>query len=256
MMDSRSRVALVANYWSGTVALFPARRDGALAEAADVQQHTGSGPVEARQEGPHAHCILVAPGDRYAIAADLGADQLVVYRLDLTERRLVQHATLDMPPGSGPRHVAMAPDGRQAYVVCELDSTMATLGWDGESGLLTYVDRAAMLPEGVDHHHSHCADLAVHPSGRFVYGSNRGHDSITMFRADPGTGHLTLLGHRSTEGKTPRSITLTPDGRFLLVANQDSDTIVTLPLDPATGRLGTSASVAQVPSPNRVRFAP
>ncbi|MFN8621732.1 MAG: lactonase family protein [Chloroflexota bacterium] len=256
MMDSQSRVALVANYWSGTVTLFPARRDGALSEAADVVQHTGSGPNEARQEGPHAHSIVVAPGDRFAIAADLGADQLVVYRLDLGERKLIQHTTLDMPAGSGPRHFAFAPNGRTAYVICELDSTMATLAWDAGTGTLTYVDRVAMLPEGVDHHHSHCADLAVHPTGRFVYGSNRGHDSITMFRADPDTGRLTLLAHRSTEGKTPRNFTLTPDGRFLLVANQDSDTVVTMPIDPVTGLLGETASVAQVPSPNCVRFAP
>ena len=256
MMDRGARVALVANYWSGTVALFPARADGSLAEAADVHRHTGSGPNAARQEGPHAHSIVVAPGDRYVVAADLGADRLVVYRLDIGNGRLVPHGALAMPPGSGPRHLVFAPDGRRAYVICELDSTLASLGWEPATGALTLLDRAPMLPDGVDHETSHCADIAVHPNGRFLYGSNRGHDSITMLAVDGESGSLTVLGHRPTEGRTPRNFTLTPDGRFLLVANQDSDTIVTMPVDGSTGLLGATTSVTAVPSPNCVRFAP
>jgi 6-phosphogluconolactonase len=254
-VDPSGRVALVADYWSGTLALYPVRPDGSLAEAADVRQHTGSGPDAARQEGPHAHSVLVAPGDRFAVAADLGIDRLVIYRLDLEGRRLIPHGSLDMPPACGPRHLAFAPDGRHAYVTCELDSTMAALAWDADAGALTLLDRYPMVPDGVDHASSHAADIAVHPSGRFVYGSNRGHDSIAMYRADPDTGRLTPLGHRATEGRTPRNFTLTPDGRFLLVANQDSDTVVTMPVDPQTGLLGETVSVAQVPTPNCVRFA-
>ena len=129
MMDTRSRVALVANYWSGSVALFPARPDGSLAEAASVDQHTGSGPDASRQEGPHAHCIVLSADDRFAYSADLGADEIIGYRVDYATNQLVRHTVLSMPAGSGPRHLAFAPDGRHAYVICELDSTMAALAF-------------------------------------------------------------------------------------------------------------------------------
>jgi 6-phosphogluconolactonase len=253
MTDSRSRLSVVANYWSGSVALFPARADGSLAEATSVDQHAGNGPDPARQEGPHAHCIVISPDDRFAFSADLGTDQIVGYRLDHEAPALVPHHTLAMPPGSGPRHLAFAPGGRFAYVICELDSTLAALAYDADQGQMTLLETHPMLPPDFTGE-SHCADIAVHPTGRFVYGSNRGHDTITMFRADPATGRLTSLGHRSTEGRTPRNFTITPDGRFLLVANQDSDTVVTLPIDPETGVLGETAAVAAVPTPVCVRF--
>lgn len=253
MMDSQSRVALVANYWSGGVALFPAREDGSLAEASNVHQHEGTGPDEARQEGPHAHCIVVSPDDRFAFSCDLGADRIFGYRVDYAARELVRHNELAMPAGSGPRHFAFSPDGRHAYAICELDSTMAAFDYDAATGTLTYLESHAMLPPDFEHH-SHCADIAVHPSGRFVYGSNRGHDSITMFAADPTSGRLTPLGHRSTEGRTPRNFTISPDGRFLLVANQDSDTIVTIAIDERTGRLEETVAVTPMPTPVCVRF--
>ncbi len=256
MMDRASRAALVANYWSGSVALFPARPDGSLGEAASVHQHEGSGPDPARQEGPHAHCIVLAPDDRFALACDLGADRIVAYRVDLDAMRLLRHGELVMPAGSGPRHLAFAPGGRHAYAICELDSTMAALAYDPQAGTLTFIEGQSMLPVGVDRSDSHSADLAVHPSGRFVYGSNRGHDTIAMFARDDTTGRLSPLGHRSTEGRTPRSLTLSPDGRFLLVANQDSDTIVTIAIDQQTGLLGQTVATTPMPTPACVRFAP
>lgn len=253
MMDSRSRVAVVANYWSGSVALFPARADGSLAEAASVHQHAGTGPDAARQEGPHAHCIVVSPDDRFAFSCDLGADRIFGYRIDYAANALVPHHELVMPPGSGPRHLVFSPDGRHAYAICELDSTMTALAYDADAGTLALLEAHPMLPPEFDGH-SHCADIAIHPSGRFLYGSNRGHDSITMFARDPDSGRLTLLGHRSTEGKTPRNFTIAPDGRFLLVANQDSDTIVTIAIDEGTGRLGDTVAVTPMPTPVCVRF--
>jgi len=254
-MDSRSRAAFVANYWSGSVAMFPARPDGSLAEASSVDQHEGSGPEAARQEGPHAHCIVISPDDRFAFSADLGADLIVGYRIDHATGTLTRHQALPMPAGSGARHLVFSPDARHAYVICELDSSIAALGYDAPSGELGFIDAWPMLPAGFQGD-SHCADIQLHPSGLFVYGSNRGHDSITMFRVDPSTGRLTLIGHRSTEGRTPRTFAISPDGRFLLAANQDSDTVVIMPIDPDTGDLGATVSVARVPTPVCLRFAP
>lgn len=255
MMDSRSRLALVANYWSGTVAAFPARPDGSLAEATSIDQHEGTGPDTARQDGPHAHCIVLAPDDRFAFSADLGADLIYGYRVDHDAVTIERHSELRMPPGSGPRHFVFSPDARNAYVICELDSTVAALHYDADKGELTYLESYPMLPDGWEGE-SHCADLHIHPSGRWVYGSNRGHDSITMFRVDAGTGRLALIGHRSTEGRTPRNLAISPDGRFLLVANQDSDTVVIMPIDPDTGGLGPTTSVVAVPTPVCLKFAP
>jgi len=157
--------------------------------------------------------------------------------------------------GSGPRHFLFSPDARHAYVIGELDSTVAALDYDAASGELSFTDAYPMLPAGFTGD-SHCADLQIHPSGRFLYGSNRGHDSITMFRVETGTGRLSLIGHRTTEGRTPRNFAIAPDGRFLLAANQDSDTVVIMPIDPETGELGATASVAQVPTPVCLKFAP
>ena len=253
MMDSRSRAALVANYWSGSVALLPARPDGSLAEASSVDQHTGSGSDPVRQDGPHAHCAVITADDRFAFSADLGTDTIVGYRLDLDAATLAPHVSLALPPGSGPRHLVFAPDGRHAWVICELASTIAVLDHDAAGGTLSLVETVPMLPADFTGE-SHCADLHVHPSGRFVYGSNRGHDSITMFAVDEATGRLRCLGHRSTEGRTPRNFALTPDGRLLLVADQDSDTIVVMPIDKETGTLGATIAVNPVPTPACIRW--
>ncbi|MFN8520066.1 MAG: lactonase family protein [Chloroflexota bacterium] len=253
MMDSRSRAALVANYWSGSVALFPARPDGSLAEASSVDQHVGTGADPVRQDGPHAHCSVLTADDRFAFSADLGTDTIVGYRVDLDAGTLTPHTSLALPPGSGPRHLAFAPDGRHAWVVCELASSIATLGYDAAAGTLSLIETNPMLPDGFSGE-SHCADIGVHPTGRFVYGSNRGHDSITMFAADPATGRLRLLGHRPTEGRTPRNFAISPDGSLLLVANQDTDTVVVMPIDPATGMLGATIAVNPVPTPVCLRW--
>lgn len=253
MMDSRSRAALIANYWSGTVAMFPARADGALAEASSVDQHAGSGPDPARQEGPHAHCIVISADDRFAFSADLGTDSIYGYHLDYETMAMVRTSEVKLPAGAGPRHFVFSPSGRNAYAICELDSSIATLGYDAASGALNYIDSVPLLPAGFEGE-SHCADIQIHPSGRFVYGSNRGHDSITMFSVHADSGRLELIGHRSSEGATPRNFAISPDGRYLLVANQDSDNIVTMPIDPDTGRLGETVAVADVPTPVCLEF--
>lgn len=253
MMDSRARAAFIANYWSGTVAMFPVTASGALAEASHVIQHVGNGHDKARQEGPHAHAIVVSPDDAFAFSADLGADRIFGYRIDYEQLRLVAHQDLVMPAGSGPRHFVFAPDVAHAYVINELDSSISALSYDALTGTLELIDLYALLPASFEGE-SHCADIHIHPSGQFVYGSNRGHDSITMFAVDAPSGRLELIGHRSTEGKTPRNFAISPDGRYLLVANQDSDSVITLPIDPDSGVLGETAAMAEVPTPVCLKF--
>lgn len=245
--DAEGRVLLLADYGEGGVALLPVGADGSLGEVASAHQHRGAGPDAERQDGPHAHCAVIAPAGHVAFAADLGADRVFGYKLDLERFALVPHSELELAPGSGPRHLAFSPDGRHAYLVCELDSRVVVLDCDQDAGRLSMIEAHALLPVGFGGS-SHAADIGIHPTGRFLYASNRGHDSIAMF-AIAGDGCLQPLGHRSTEGATPRNFALSPDGRFLLVGNQDSDTIVTLPIDAHTGLLGESVSVMETPTP-------
>lgn len=248
-VDASGLAVLVANYGDGTVAAFAAQVDGRLSPPSSVHQHRGSGPNRDRQEGPHAHQIVPDPSNRFALATDLGTDQVVLYRLD-TNRSAIRSIgpAAVLHPGAGPRHLAFHPNGRFVYVINELDSTMTAFSWDERAGSLTPVQTVSTLPAGYTGSNS-CADVHVAPSGHFVYGSNRGHDTIVTFAVDPDSGELSCVNHLSTQGKTPRSFAIAPDGRFLLVANQDSDTIVTLRLEPGTGIPMPTGSVIDVPSP-------
>ena len=253
--DPRGRALLLSDYGDGRVALLPVLPDGRLGEVASAVQHSGSGPDPVRQDGPHAHCIVVSPDDRFAFAADLGADRIFGYRCDWDRLELVPHREWRTAAGSGPRHLVFAPDGRHAYLVGELDSTVTTMASDAADGTFAPLDTLPLLPDGFDGQ-STGADIHVHPSGRFLYCSNRGHDSITTFAIDPASGRLAPLGHRSSEGHTPRNFAISHDGRFLLAGNQDSDTIVTMPIDPDTGLLGETVAVTEVPTPACLVFAP
>lgn len=237
--------ALVANYISGNVVRFPVRDDGSLAEATAIDQHTGSGPDPERQEGPHAHCIVLDPANKFAVSADLGTDTLVTYRADDPELQPV--ATLQLPPATGPRHLTFHPTKPFAYVAGEMSSTITALGYDPASGQFSIIGQHPLLPADFDGH-SHAADIHVHPTAPVVYSSNRGHDSISVFSiADD--GDVSLVATRSTEGQTPRNFVVSPDGRFLLAANQDSDSIVVIAADPATGELGDTVGQHSFPTP-------
>jgi 6-phosphogluconolactonase len=250
LVDAAGRHVLVANYASGSVSVYPVGSDGTLGAASDFVQHLGSSIVPRRQEGPHAHSITLDAANRFAFVPDLGLDKLMVYRFDARRGRLEPNATpwLKMKPGAGPRHIAFHPKGRFAYLVNELDGTVAALGYHPRQGVFRELQIAPTLPEGFTGQNT-CADIHVTPSGRFLYASNRGHDSIAAWRIDQRTGRLAPLGHTATEGATPRNFCIDPSGRFLLVANQDSDSIVTFRIDARSGTLRPTGQVSTVPTP-------
>ena len=253
-VDRRRTSLLVANYTGGSVALLPIMKNGTLGPATDVKQHEGSGPKE-QQKGPHAHCIILDSLERHAIAADLGSDRVLVYRFDPVTRKLHpgRQPSIGLQAGAGPRHLTLHPNGRYAYVINELDSTMTTLRYNSTAGTLTTIDTASTLPTGFADK-SYCADVHVAPSGRFLYGSNRGHNSIVVFAIDTRTGKPSPVEHVSTEGNWPRNFVIDPSGRFLLVANQRSDNVVVFRIDSRTGRLKPSGQTAQVPMPVCLKF--
>ncbi len=248
---------LVANYTSGSVAVLPIRPDGSLGAASSVIQYEGA-LAHPRQEGPHAHMIVPDPSGQHVLAVDLGLDRIMAYRLDAASGELITNdpalAYQSPRPGAGPRQIAFAADGRHAYVLNELDSTLTVCSYDPERGELRPHETLSTLPGGFTGENT-CAHIAVAPSGRFVYASNRGHDSIAIFALDTSTGRPTLVGHEPTGGQTPRAFALDPTGTWLLAANQDSDSIVSFRVDASSGLLARSGQESQAPAPVCVVFA-
>lgn len=255
-VDKSGRVALVANYAGGSVALLPIEANGALGPAAQLVQHQGRGPNAERQAAPHAHCTLADPSNRFVLAADLGADRVFVYRLDLAAQSLtpVEGGEAVMRPGAGPRHIAFHPTLPLVFVANELDSTVATLRFDGERGALSPLVTRATVPAGWTGT-NYPADIHVAPNGRALYVSNRGHNSIAVFSIAASTGALALEQVVSTDGDWPRNFSLHPTGRWLLVANQRSDSVVVFGRDPGSGRLTPTGERVAIPSPVCLRFA-
>ncbi len=253
-VDGSGRVALVANYDGGSVALLPIQSDGSLAPATSVVKHTGSGPIADRQSEPHAHCIIADPSNRFALAADLGADRVFVYHLDAEVHKLrhVEGGDAVMRAGAGPRHLAFHPTLPLVFVANELDSTVATLRFDAERGKLSPIDTRSTLPPGWTGT-NYPADIHVAPSGRTLYVSNRGHNSIAAFSV-ASSGALTLDQVVSTDGDWPRNFSLDPTGRWLLVANQKSNSIVVFGRDQESGKLTPTRQRIALPSPVCLRF--
>ena len=249
-VDRTGKFVLVANYGGGSVTVLPIDDEGRLGEATDFVQHQGGSVDPRRQSGPHAHSITLDPTNRHAFAADLGLDKVLIYRLDLKRGKLIPHDQpwVQVKPGAGPRHFAFHPSGRYAYLITELDNTVIAFAYDSARGSLQEIQTVPALPAGFQGT-SYAADLHVSPAGRFLYGSNRGHDSIAIFSVEEGSGRLTPVGHEPTQGRTPRGFALDPTGRLLLVANQDSNTVVTFRVDPDTGGLRATGHVAEVPTP-------
>ena len=257
-VDATGRCAVVANYHGeggpGSVAVFRIERGGGLAEAA-VLRHEGSSLHLERQSCPHPHSANMDPTNRCVLVPDLGLDQVVVYRMDAARAALTRPSAVQVEAGSGPRHLAFHPSGRWAYVLNELGNTIMSFAWDAAAGELRHLQTLPTLPAGFTGR-SACADVHVHPSGRFVYGSNRGHDSIAIFAADPATGRLTPLGQEPTGGRNPRNFAIDPSGAYLLAANQDTDNIVTFRIDAGAGRLLPTGQVTQAPAPVCILMLP
>jgi 6-phosphogluconolactonase len=254
-VDATGKYALVANYTGGSIAVFPVQKDGRLGGAAAFIQHTGHGTNLQRQEGPHAHSIDLSPDNRFAIVDDLGLDETLVYKFDQSKGSLTlqQDAGVKADAGAGPRHFTFAPDGRFAYVLNEMGSTVSVLSYQASDGVLKRLQTISTLPKDFKGHND-AAEIQVHPSGKFLYASNRGHDSIAVFAVDPDTGTLSLVEYVSTKGSSPRNFTIDPTGSLVFVGNEKSDNIAVFRINAATGRLTPTDTILDIPQPVCIRF--
>jgi 6-phosphogluconolactonase len=257
VVDRAGKNVLVANYGGGSVECLPIQADGKLGEPTSFIQHAGTVFLPRRQGGPHAHSINLDAANKFAVAADLGLDKLFVYKFDSAKGTLTPNdpPAGSVAPGSGPRHFAFHPDGRHAYVINEITLTVTAFDYDPDRGVLKEVQTISTVPDGPQQGYS-TAEVQVHPSGKFLYGSNRGHNSIAIFSIDTSTGKLTAVGHEPTQGKTPRNFAIDPTGSYLLAENQGSDNIVVFRIDPETGRLKATGQTVEVPSPVCVKMMP
>ena len=256
-VDATGKTLLVANYSTGSVAALPVQKDGSLSEAVSFVQHIGSSTDPARQKGPNAHSIVASPDNRFALAADLGIDKILIYKLDAAAAKLTPNEAqpfAKMQPGSGPRHLIFHPNGRRVYVINELTNTVTFLDYATDAGTLTERQTISTLPADFTGK-SHCADLKITPDGNFLYGTNRGHDSIAAYRiADDGT--LTLLAIHPSLGKGPQNLLITPDGQWLLCANMPGNSVVVFRIDPKTGGLTAAGDPIAMPMPSCIRWMP
>ncbi|MFQ6034280.1 MAG: lactonase family protein [Sedimentisphaerales bacterium] len=254
-IDHVGRNLLVANYGGGSASVIPIKADGRLGKPTGFVQHHGSSVNPKRQKGPHAHSINVSPDNRFAFVADLGIDKIMIYRLDVEKGTMVANSPpfVEVKPGAGPRHFAFHPNGKYAYVINELDCTLTAFAYEPASGALTEIQTITTLPNGFDGSNT-CAEVRVHPSGKFVYGSNRGHDSIVVYRVDLANGILTFVEHETADIKTPRNFNIDPTGKFCLVANQGKDSVVVFRIDQETGALEPTGHKISIARPVCVRF--
>lgn len=254
VVDATGKHVLAANYGGGSVVSLPIKNDGSLGEATVVVQHEGSGVNPQRQKAPHAHSINLDKTNRYAFAADLGIDKVLIYEFDAATGMLKANDPTHgaVKPGAGPRHFAVHPTNRYAYVINEMQSTVTAFTFDAQGGALTEVQTLSTLP--APHQGNSTAEVQVHPSGRFLYGSNRGHNSIAIFSIDQKTGKLTAVGHESTRGEIPRNFGIDPTGQYLLAANQRTNNVTVFRIDQGTGKLTATGAELKVPSPVCVKF--
>jgi 6-phosphogluconolactonase len=254
-IDPSGKWVLVANYLFGSLAVLPLGDDGLLGEATALVHDTGSGPNPDRQEGPHVHSVIFAPGGHLVLAADLGIDKVMLYDLDTNKGTLAPHAVpaLELRPGSGPRQMVFSPDGRFLYVVSELHSTVTSYQYDASTETFQELEIQFLIPADFKGQNL-SADVHITPDGRFLYASNRGHDSLTIFAIDQSSGKMNLVGYASTQGKTPVNFAIDPTGTFLIVANQDSNTIVTFRIDPTSGKLTPTGETVEVTAPACIKF--
>jgi 6-phosphogluconolactonase len=244
----------VANYASGSAAVFPVKPDGMIGPSACIVRQQGKGPDPKRQESAHAHCANFTTDGRYLLVADLGLDKVFIYAMDQATGTLSLHGHLDAPPGAGPRHLVFSQDNRFVYVICEMGNSIAAFTWDPATATGLPLQTISILPSDFTGQ-STAAEIALHPSGKFLYASNRGHDSIAIFAVDQHSGQLRLIGHQGTHGQHPRHFAISRMGDLLIVANRDTDNLASFDIDPATGQLAYLSSVP-APAATCVQFAP
>lgn len=254
-LDREGKNVLVANYGGGSIECLPVQSNGRLGPPTAFLQHSGKSINPARQEGPHAHCMTLDAANHFAFVCDLGLDKIMSYRFDASKGTLApnQPGFTATKPGAGPRHLVFDPNGREAYAINELNSTIVRYAYDSATGALSEMQTVALLPQGFTGA-STAAEIAVYHSGKFLYGSNRGDDSIAVFSVDAATGSLAFLQRVSTQGKSPRNFAIDPYGNLLFAANQNSGNIVIFNIDTATGKLTPSGQVLEAPSPVCVKF--
>jgi 6-phosphogluconolactonase len=256
-VDSSGKNALIANYGSGSVAVFPLAAAGTLNPVSAFVQDHGSSVNPDRQTGPHAHCIVTDPTDRFALVCDLGLDKVLSFKFDSADGSLRANdpAFVTTKPGAGPRHIAFHPNGHWAYVSDEMASTITGYSYDAAAGALREIQTESMLAKDFAGQNT-AAEVAVHPSGKFVFCSNRGDNSIAVFGCDADTGRLTFVERDSTAGKTPRQFEVDPTGAYLLAGNQDSDTVVVFRIDKATGHLQPAGDAIHTDNPMCIKCLP
>lgn len=254
-VDKTGKWALTANYSGGNVTVFPIGEGGRLESPSMVLQHGGSGPNERRQQGPHPHCVILDESNRYAFVPDLGIDRIMIYRFDaeIGVIRANDPSHVKTEPGAGPRHITFHPNGRLAFSIQELGCTLSSYEYDPETGTLRTLQTVPALPPGFEGENT-CADIHVSPDGKFVYGSNRGHDSIVAYGIIEQTGVMEYVGHYSTQGETPRNFAIDPEGNHLLAANQRTNNVVVFKIDKQSGALEASGTVEEIPSPVCLKF--
>jgi len=254
-VDATGRAVLVANYASGSVASLPVKEGGSLGEAASFVQHSGSSIDSQRQKGPNAHSIVISPDNRFALAADLGIDKILIYQLDAATAKLTPNEAqpfAKMQPGSGPRHITFHPSGRHLYVINELANTVTCFDYAAASGTLAERQTIATLPSGFSGR-SYTADLKISPDGKFLFGTNRGHDSIASYRIGE-DGSLTLLSIDKSLGKGPQNLLITPDGQWLLCANMPGNSVVVFQIDATNGKIAATGPPVEMPMPSCIRW--
>ncbi len=255
VVDKTSKLLFVANYGSGSVASFALKADGSIGERTGFDQHTGASVDPERQKGPHAHAVVLSPDNRFLFVPDLGTDQVKIYKVDAAKGTFTPNdpAFATVKPGLGPRHFTFGKGARFAYVLCEMGSSVAAFSYDAARGSLTPVQTISNLPAGftgIDN----SAEIAVDRSGSFLYASNRGHDSLTVYAVDPAKGTLTTVQNVPTQGNIPRNFALDPSGRYLVVANQKSDNMVVF--DMKNGQLTPAGQTIDVGAPVCILFVP
>jgi 6-phosphogluconolactonase len=254
-VDPTGQCVLVANYSSGNVTSFPVKSDGSLGEAVSFFQHSGSSADPQRQKGPNAHCFVISPDGKHALACDLGIDKVMIYTLDAATAKLAPNTAqpfAKLTPGSGPRHLTFHPNGKLVYLINELANTITVFNWNAAEGTLKEKQSIATLPKDFTGK-SYTADLKIMPDGKHLYGTNRGHDSLASYRI-AADGTLTLLTIQPSGGKGPQNLLITPDGRWLLCANMPGNNVVVFQIDSASGSITAKGEPVEVPMASCIRW--